>query len=237
MLPPGPVEPVVDRQDVMKRQQEAVDRAVDRLKKRKTIARLQRAKELAWDEMVRKQQIEKTFQGQQSTVDKLPTAILRPKRPDAELIPEEEGTADFENETPIANSDHANLHFYREGSAHLANKLWDQAISSFSRFLTDNPNHIYADRAAFWVAHCHFMTQDYGLAVIAFNQLEVRYPHSSRIPEAIYLRAMAHVELGQTEEAVPEFRSLMEKYPSNALVNDASKRLAEISLHRNIGTP
>lgn len=235
VMPPGPVVKNEEPETAMlKRQEEYAKQAVENLKRRKKLARQRKpAPEVAWEEDLRKTEMARSRVAEQKTVDDMPTAILRPKRPDAESIAEVDSKPEFEEQKPLMDSQHASLHHYREGLALMEGRNWDEAIGAFAKFVDTEPNHIYADRAAYWISHCHFMAGDHGLAIVTSNKFESRYPHSPRLPEAIYYRALSHVELGQYEEAAPELRALLARFPSNLLASEASKKLAEITVRKD----
>ena len=240
-LPPGPVTPRDSVEEALiRRQEENAERALAQLKIRKRSPKrfVPQKNEAPWEEELRSTHIKRVRIREQSTVDEMPTAILRPQRPDPEVIPESERVSEFEGAAPLQDSEHAILHLYREGLKHLDARKWDAAISSFTEFIKDSPEHIYADRAAYWISHCHYMAGDHGLAVVTSNQFETRYPHSQRLPELIYYRALSLVELGHYEEAVPELRGLLSKFPASQFAADASRRLAEITVQdKSIGSP
>lgn len=222
-----------------KRQESAAIRAMNELRSRKKSGRHlpKVSNEVPWDEEIRSKHIEKTVKNEQDTVDRMPTAILRMPRKDAEQIADDESTPDFESKPALGDSEHAAMVFYRQGLNHVENRRWDAALTAFTKFLQEAPEHIYSDRAAYWISHCHYLAGDHGLAIYTSNQFESRFPHSQRLPEMIYYRALSHLELGQYEEAVPEFRSLLEKFPANSLAIDASKKLAEIQVQKEVVSP
>ena len=191
-----------------KRQESAAIRAMNELRSRKKNGRnLPKAgKEVAWDEEIREKHIEKTVKNEQDTVDRMPTAILRLPRKDAEQIEDDEPAPEFLSKPALGDSEHAAMVFYRQGLNHFDNRRWDAALTAFTKFLQEAPDHIYSDRAAYWISHCHYLAGDHGLAIYTSNQFESRFPHSQRLPEMIYYRALSHLELGQYEEAVPELR-------------------------------
>jgi|GEM_PF-1621223 len=164
--------------------------------------------------------------------------IAPPDLPVVKLKPESEKFPDRKeftlsntvvSDATVADSSHESMHFYYEGLTSLETSHFDEAQRAFTRFLQESPSHVYADRAEYLVAKSYFESKEFGLAVLATNQLESRYPYSFRAPDALYYRALSYVNLGHKARAEATFQDLLKKYPWHRLAESASQKLAELT--------
>lgn len=171
--------------------------------------------------------------------DAIPAAPkpLIPSAPVEKLVPSasERAAADeneegeiVEEEDSIADSSQAMMNFYYEGNRQLKDRQYEDAIKSFRQFLKASPEHIYADRAQFQIAESHFRNKEYGLSIVASNQLESKYPESFRLPAALFTRSLSYSSLGQTDSARITLRALLKRFPDDPIADKASRKLAEL---------
>lgn len=136
---------------------------------------------------------------------------------------------DFSDEDTVADSSQESMHPYYKGIEAMQAKQYDQAVKSFSQFVTMNPRHPYADRAQFFVAEAAFLSKEYGLALVATNLLESRYPHSLKLPEVLNRRTLSLVHLNQKNQARETFEKLRREFPNHPMVSETEHEMASIS--------
>lgn len=157
----------------------------------------------------------------------VPLTVLKPPP----VVGEEEDVLEEsrrEKQT-VANSAHEAMTWYQQGLQMLQNRNFDGAVRAFTVFLRMEPEHVYADRAQFWIAESHFLNREYALAVVADNLLVSRYPHSVRVPDSLYRAALSHLAMGQKRPARGLLRELLSQFPGQEISITASRKLAEIS--------
>lgn len=164
----------------------------------------------------------------------IPVATLKPPRPEP-AESDDESEAFPERGNWIATSAHEAMTWYQQGAALLEQEKYDLAVASFTRFLKADPEHVYADRAQYWIGEAYLRNREYGLAVIAFNRVASLYPQSVKVPQAMYQAAIAHLAMGQTKPARVLLRDVLRQFPSNGIANPASRKLAEISARSKNG--
>lgn len=158
---------------------------------------------------------------------KLKVSVLKPKPPPP---PEEdEDELALGRQRVIASSTHESMTWYQQGMGLMESRKYDEAVSAFTRFLQMEPEHVYADRAQYWIGECHFRNREYGLAVISFNLVGTRYPESVRLPESMYKAALAHLAMGQKKSAKGMLQDLLRQFPLDGMASPASKKLAELA--------
>jgi TolA-binding protein len=162
-----------------------------------------------------------------SAVNAMPVTTL--KAPVATPPVDDSEGGDFDNRTLIASSRHESMTWYNQGLALMQGARYDEAASSFARFLRMEPEHVYADRAQFRMAECQFRNHEFGLALVAYNQLVSRFPASIKVPESMYQAALSHLKMGQTSSAKNVLHDLLRQYPMDSMATPASKKLAELA--------
>lgn len=131
-------------------------------------------------------------------------------------------------EDTVADSTHETMHFYYEGTQEMNERNFDKAVKSFTQFLSESPEHVYADRAQFLIMESYFKNKEYGLALVASNLLETRFPHSVKLPEALYQRALIYLSLDQKTKSVQTLKSLIQNFPHSPVYSLASDKLSSL---------
>lgn len=166
-------------------------------------------------------------------VKKPPQVPIRSVR--AEETPAKESRqAEREDAQPVvvADSRYESMHFYYRGLDAYRNEKYDDAVTALRKFTQMEPEHVYRDRAEFLMARAYYLNQEYGLVIVATNLLESRFPHSLKLPEAIYHRGLAYLGLGQKKDAAEALRRVVAEFPQEPVSLKASRKLAELSLKR-----
>jgi len=166
---------------------------------------------------------------------KLPTLKLKPDTaPEALQVKTEEET-DVEGDSEaqaqtVADSRFETMQLYYRALAQIKNKDFGGALASLREFLKLTPDHVYADRVQYLISDVHYASREFGLAVVTANVLSSRYPHSFRVPDALFKRALALEAMGHREEARETLQELLKRFPRAADYEVASRRLAELTV-------
>lgn len=160
-------------------------------------------------------------------IPSVPIKKLAPKPTEED---EEDLDVDREEGLSIADSSHEAMHWYYAGLKEMGEKKFEKSNAQFQRFLKDYPNHVYADRASYWVAKNNFANQEYSLAIIETNRLESRFPESVRVPDSMLTRAEAFIALKQTKPAEEILRDILGRYPGSSQAETASRKLAALDM-------
>ncbi len=159
---------------------------------------------------------------------KLSKLIKKPKRetqvtPALERVP-----ANLEEEATIADSSHEELHKYFKGVELLRDKKTDEGLILLKEFISENPKHVYADRAQVLIGETYLKNKEYGLVIAQTHQLERSYPHSVKMSEALYQRASAFLALNQKEDAKITLERILSEFPKDKFTELAGKRLSSL---------
>ncbi|MFM8269571.1 MAG: tetratricopeptide repeat protein [Pseudomonadota bacterium] len=129
----------------------------------------------------------------------------------------------------LVDSSFENMNGYYEAIRLRENSRYDEAVEKLNRFLVENPDHVYSDRAQFLILDSHFRNREYGLVLVDSFLLENRYRESKKLPEALHKRALAYLNLGDKEKSSQTLKALVESFPNSAVIPSVQEDLA--SLH------
>ena len=128
----------------------------------------------------------------------------------------------------LADSSFESMNTYYEAISLRDAGKYDEAVEKLNRFILENPDHVYSDRAQFLILDSHFKNREYGLALVDSFLLENRYTDSRKIPEAIHKRALAYLNLGDKEKGAQTLKILVETFPNSAVLPSAKETLASL---------
>ncbi|NBX82378.1 outer membrane protein assembly factor BamD [bacterium] len=130
-------------------------------------------------------------------------------------------------EEVLADSQDEGMHLYHAGLKFREQGQWESAAQLFNEFVTQNPDHVYADRAQFLLLSSHFKLGEFGLVLTNSRFFENRFPESSKLPEVLYLSALAHIKLGDHERGISGLKTLVSGFPRSAIVTQAQQELIQ----------
>lgn len=143
------------------------------------------------------------------------------------VVPEVKPTA--KQEAPPAAVDEKQQ--YQLAYDALRNGHTAQAIAQFNALLTNNPAGEYANNAQYWLGEAYRVNQDVELARKAFNDVIVKYPSSSKVPDALLKLGYIEVDLKNLVKAREYFTKVSVDYPDSTAARLAAKKA--ISLDDN----
>jgi len=120
------------------------------------------------------------------------------------------------------------LALYKKGMALLNKKRHREAVAMFEDFLSQFPNHDYADNCTYWIGEAHYDRQLYHKALAHFEQVVVQYPRGNKVPDAMLKAAFCYSSLGIQDRARDLFEKLIKTYPGTRAARLAEKRKAEL---------
>ncbi len=127
-----------------------------------------------------------------------------------------------------AAGDAAELAYGRAFDA-LKQGSYPAAISGFSGFLRDHPQHELADNAQYWLGQAYYVTRDYPNAVTAFNRVVAQWPDSTKASDALLKVGFSQLELKRTAEARRTLEDVRSRYPGTDSARAAAERLQRLA--------
>lgn len=110
---------------------------------------------------------------------------------------------------------------------------YDRAISKCNRLLKIYPKDVkWHDDAEFIIAKSLYMKREYLSSVRHFQVFVKDYPSSPFIPEAYYLLASGHLELGELESAEKHYQYILQKYPDMNKEGEITYQLSMVSVKK-----
>ncbi len=125
---------------------------------------------------------------------------------------------------------------YERGRSEVEGGALQQAIDDLKLFIRRNPQDPRAAEAQFLVAKAYMDMDDYPVAAVEFEILQVDYPTSSFTDAAAFLEAMCYAKqvpdyrLDQTVtyKAVEKLQNYLRQHPSGEHVEEARQELAKL---------
>ena len=90
---------------------------------------------------------------------------------------------------------------------------YDLAISEFRQYVETYPSSEMADNAQYWIGECYYSKKLRNEAISEFDKVSLLFPKGDKVPAARLKKAMALMDLGQTEAARAEFTAITKSYP------------------------
>ena len=93
--------------------------------------------------------------------------------------------------------------------------LYRQAIAKASAVLDLHPNSRWVDDALLLIGKAFYWREEYGDALIKFQELQQNFPNSALVPEAIYWQGLTLWAMGRVNDARMSLRVLTEQLDSD----------------------
>jgi outer membrane protein assembly factor BamD len=110
---------------------------------------------------------------------------------------------------------------FREASLALEDEAYSTAIENYKKLLEEYPFSDKAEIASLNIAYAHYLKEEYGEAIAAFNDFERLYPVSPLLPFVSYTIAMCWLDQAKagdrdataSDEALRQFRKVAAEFP------------------------
>lgn len=111
------------------------------------------------------------------------------------------------------------------------------AADDFKIVTVQYPGSLVADSAQFYIAQCRYRREEYILAASECDVLIRTMPSSPLVERARFMKAMADYELSPqpeldqkyTKQAIDDFQSFIEYFPTDSLAKDAAAKIQELN--------
>ena len=166
-------------------------------------------------------ELESRLQRQAEQIEQLNQA---PQTKPAEYLPARPSQAQ-EMVTASLQGEGSPTEVYLQAFGDYASGHYQAAVHGFATFLQRFPNNSYASNAQFWLGDCYFNQQQYPLAIQEFKRVLNNYPSAPKSPDALLKIAIAHLQLGEKDEARQAVDTLSHRYPKST-ANQKAQELA-----------
>lgn len=124
---------------------------------------------------------------------------------------------------------------YQRAFQLLKEAQYSQALTAFTRFLTDYPDSAFSDNAQYWLAETHYVLRDYAAAIEAYQALLGTYPDSQKVSHAWLKIGYSQAELGQDALARETLEKVITLYPGTTVARLAEERLKKAAASAQAG--
>ena len=117
---------------------------------------------------------------------------------------------------------------YEAAYSQFKNGRYQDAISSFNKFLKSYPNSSLAPSAQYWIGNSYYAMRDFKNAISAQEKLISTFPESAKAPDAMLNIASSQLEMNKKPAAKKTLETVVRKYPGSDAADKAKKRLANL---------
>src|SRR3989339_385502 len=101
------------------------------------------------------------------------------------------------------------------------------AAVAFKEAFNANPNGAFADNCQFWIGESYFNMGQYARAIANYKKI-FAYANTDKADDAQMRIAICYSKLGDNEQAVVEFKNMLNKYPQSEYTEEARKYISQL---------
>ncbi|MFH0920766.1 MAG: tetratricopeptide repeat protein [Fibrobacterota bacterium] len=116
---------------------------------------------------------------------------------------------------------------YRQAQSFFNAAQYLNAVVAFKDALKSAPNGKFADNCQFWIGESYFKLGQYAYAVAGYKKV-FSYAQTDKADDAQMRIAVCYSRLGDNEQAVVEFKNLLQNYPQSEYADEARKSLKQL---------
>lgn len=152
--------------------------------------------------------------------DAAPAAPAAPRGVVADVATGAPSAADPAGERPMYDSAFQAL---RDGE-------YAEASRRFQAYLETYPAGTLAPNAWYWLGESYYVTQNYDVALTAFESLLQAFPDSAKAPDALLKLGYCQFELGRAPQGEATLRDVIARFPGSDAARLAQSRLRSLAL-------
>jgi len=148
---------------------------------------------------------------------KQPLPLVKPSHPTTSSAPASKATT----KQPLGSDKTA----YDKAFVSLRAGRYQQAIDSFSAFVSSYPTSIYLANAYYWLAEASYVNRDFTRALDEFNKVLAQFPQHAKAKDALLKIGFIQYENKQWQQARKSLQQVTANYPGTTVASLAKKRL------------
>lgn len=118
---------------------------------------------------------------------------------------------------------------YQRGITMLRDGAYEEAIQALREFIRAKHTSPFVAGAHYWIGQSHQQLGEYYQAIIAFTEVQQRFPRNEYAPAAGLASGLAFLQLGNSSEARRTFEKVAADYPGAPEAAKASERLQRLN--------
>lgn len=115
--------------------------------------------------------------------------------------------------------------FYDDAYAVFKHGDYPTARKKFTKFLTAFPKSTFRVNALFWIAECSYKEKQYEEAIIKYDEIITKYPHSPKVSSALLKQGFSFLMLGDKTDGKIILEKVIADYPNSAQAEIARRKL------------
>jgi tol-pal system protein YbgF len=117
---------------------------------------------------------------------------------------------------------------YQTSLASFRNRNYPRAFEGFQLFLSKYPRSRHADNAQFWIGEVHYKQEEYGKAILAYQEVIENYPDGNKYRASLLKQALSFQKMGEISDARIILNDLIRKYPDSPEADQARQHLKNL---------
>ena len=166
----------------------------------------------------------KTFEKITSKVNKLEDAVAR-----LQIALSKKEEIDKKDLNQSNGSNQLGREDYQAAFEFLKEGKYEEARNSFIAFIELYQDSEFIDDAKYWLAETYYAQRAYGKALDEFESIQIQFPDSGKIPEAILKTGFCNFELGNFQQAKQILNLVTDQYPNTSVARLAIQKLKIIN--------
>jgi tol-pal system protein YbgF len=119
---------------------------------------------------------------------------------------------------------------YSEAYNDLIQGSLDLAIQGFNAFLRNFPTNDKADDAQYNIGEAYYSDNKFPQAIAAFSKVVTEYATGGKVASALFKRAKSELALQQKDSAIADFKTVVEKHPTEPEASLAKAELLKLGI-------
>ncbi|MBO0799954.1 MAG: tol-pal system protein YbgF, partial [Blastocatellia bacterium] len=105
----------------------------------------------------------------------------------------------------------------------------DLALSEFKQYVDTYPSSELADNAQFMVGEILYAQKKLPEAAYEYEKVAIVSPNGDKVPAALYKRGLVLLEMGNKDQAVIQFQTVMKNYPKASEASLATQQIQQLA--------
>jgi tol-pal system protein YbgF len=114
---------------------------------------------------------------------------------------------------------------YQAAFSELKAGRFNESARLFEDFIQQHPNHELTDNSYYWLGESYYVTRNYPLALAAFQNLEQKFPLSSKLADSLLKIGYTYHELEDFQQAEQALNKVVSSFPNESVARLAQNRL------------
>lgn len=114
---------------------------------------------------------------------------------------------------------------YQVAFSELKAGRFNESARLFEDFIQQHPNHELTDNSYYWLGESYYVTRNYPLALAAFQNLEQKFPLSSKLADSLLKIGYTYHELEDYQQAEQALNKVVSSFPNESVARLAQNRL------------